>query len=52
MRRSRLRDIFSFGLPWNERAWGADILGPLLEHLELLSREDALFLMPFFLRIK
>ncbi len=52
MRRSRLRDIFSFGLPWNERAWGADILGPLLEHLELLSREEALFLMPFFLRIK
>ncbi len=52
MRRSRLRDIVSFSLPWSERAWGGDILGPILDQLELLSREEALFLMPFFLRIK
>jgi protease-4 len=53
VKRPRLRELLSFGLPWG--AWGSfsgNPLSALVELLGPLASEEALFLMPWILRIK
>ena len=51
-KRPRLRELLSLGLPWGSVSFSGTPLAPLFDLLGPLASEEALFLMPWILRIK